>query len=637
MKKPTKNRVSSALPISKHQPKEKNMNRSQDFFYKKNKFKINSIGDNFNIINKNIDFNLPKDDWLNNFMKKKKLLEKKNMGLKNNVNNNKLKEKKIENNRYNFFNQSNAKRDSDNKNKNFLPSLVNKSINIKKPPIERFIPAKNKKINNPVINPIISSDNFKINKINPHNPIKNKLDLNKFINKNKEKEVPKKNNINKNNIINNINKNKEKNKEKEIPRINNINNNNIINNINKNKEKEIPKINNINNNNIINENNINNNVLKNDFQIDQPKEKKHNRHKSSTNPNPKKFILLSKTNANGLANIGATCYMNATLQCLAHIQKLTYYLLNSEIKTKLSLNKYKYQLSDSYLTVLENLWQNKNIQYYSPHEFKQIISKMNPLFAGVQANDSKDLILFLLENMHQELNEKINNNDIQEENTDDLQAQYNYEITFKNFSQYYAKNFNSIISNLFYGMFNSLMNCQNCGVITNNVQCFNILIFPLQKVKEFKMRYENIVDIYECFDYYQKPDYMGGRSYYCNNCKQMVDNINANKLLYGPKILVINLNRGKGLEFDIKLNFPEYIDIINYVFYKEGMPSYYELVGIVTHFGPSGMSGHFIAFCKSFGNQQWYKYNDAIVNQSSFDEAKNTGVPYILFYSYIKR
>ena len=49
------------------------------------------------------------------------------------------------------------------------------------------------------------------------------------------------------------------------------------------------------------------------------------------------------------------------------------------------------------------------------------------------------------------------------------------------------------------------------------------------------------------------------------------------------------------------------------------------------------MSGHFIAFCKSFGNQQWYKYNDAIVDPSSFEEAKNTGVPYILFYSYIKR
>ena len=117
----------------------------------------------------------------------------------------------------------------------------------------------------------------------------------------------------------------------------------------------------------------------------------------------------------------------------------------------------------------------------------------------------------------------------------------------------------------------------------------------------------------------------------------MVDNVNITKLLYGPKILIINLNRGKGLEFNVKINFPEYIDITNYVYYKDNMPTFYELIGIVTHFGPSSMGGHFIAFCKSFGDQKWYKYNDAMVDPSSFEEAKNTGVPYILFYSYIKR
>ena len=46
-----------------------------------------------------------------------------------------------------------------------------------------------------------------------------------------------------------------------------------------------------------------------------------------------------KTNANGLANIGSTCYMNATLQYLAHIQRLTYHLLNSETKKKILFDK----------------------------------------------------------------------------------------------------------------------------------------------------------------------------------------------------------------------------------------------------------------------------------------------------------
>jgi ubiquitin C-terminal hydrolase len=434
--------------------------------------------------------------------------------------------------------------------------------------------------------------------------------------------------------------------------VNNVNNINIMNiNMNKNLVNNFfdGKIKNISfENNKINKFNFNRNIKNNKINIKlninrgQSKDNKNiqsaNNQKPPSIPTQQKFILLNKTNANGLANIGATCYMNATLQCLAHIQKLTYHFLNSDTKKKLYLNKVKYRLSLAYVTVLENLWQNNKEKYYSPNGFKDVISAMNPLFAGIQANDSKDLILFILETMHKELNiEKDDNKKILDNDIDSPNAQYNYDITFKKFSIFFRNSFNSVISNLFYGMFNSMMNCQNCHIIIYNVQCFNILIFPLQEVKKYKMKYIDIVDIYECFDYYQRPDYMGGKSFYCNNCRQMVDNINTTKILYGPRILVINLNRGKGLEFDIKLNFPEYIDISNYVYYKDKSPTYYELIGIVTHFGPSSMSGHFIAFCKSFGNQQWYKYNDAMVDLSNFEEAKNTGVPYILFYSYIKR
>ena len=111
---------------------------------------------------------------------------------------------------------------------------------------------------------------------------------------------------------------------------------------------------------------------------------------------------------------------------------------------------------------------------------------------------------------------------------------------------------------------------------------------------------------------------------------------NKSKLIIGPNVLIINLNRGKGLQFDIKLTFGEYLDIKKFIYYDES-PSYYELIGIVTHFGPSSMGGHFIAFCKSFVDQNWYKYNDAMVDISSFKEANTTGIPYILFYSMIQR
>ena len=124
----------------------------------------------------------------------------------------------------------------------------------------------------------------------------------------------------------------------------------------------------------------------------------------------------------------------------------------------------------------------------------------------------------------------------------------------------------------------------------------------------------------------------GENQIHCNKCMRMANSLNKSKIIIGPNVLVINLNRGKGLQFDVKLSFGEYLNIRNFIYYQQS-PYYYELIGIVTHFGPSNMGGHFIAFCKSFRDKNWYKYNDAIVSSSSFQEARNTGVPYILFYS----
>ena len=574
MEKWKKNRVSSAKPLNHQKMKKFSLNNSVDLKFNKFLFNNNHV-EKLNAFRSN-------EKFFDDFWKRDKNLKIHK--------NNKEKIKLKENNRYKkFFNKvaSSEKNNMSNINikSNMLAKAINKSLQFNKQQKKALI------FNNNIIkNQNVPTKIIIKNKINVNQSLDNQLFLNKFIN------INNKNHNNNNKQINN--------------NINNINNNKFIINV---KLKPNPQ-----------------------------QEKKPNKNRSASAPKIRasNIILMSKTNANGLANIGATCYMNATLQCLAHIQRLTHYLLNSETKKKISSDKIKYKLTSAYLTVLENLWQNKNIKYYSPNQFKDVISEMNSLFAGIQANDSKDLILFLLETMHNELNlenKNINNINNQENYVDDIQAQYNYEMALKNFSNYFKEKYNSIISSLFYGMFNSITCCQNCNVVLNNVQCYNILIFPLQKIKEYKMKMDNIVDLYECFDYNQRPDLISGKSFYCNNCRTMVDNVNTTKILYCPKILVINFNRGKGLEFDVKINFPEYIDIINYVYYKDNSPTFYELVGIVTHFGPSSMGGHFIAFCKSFGNQQWYKYNDAIVDPSSFEEAKNTGVPYILFYSYIKR
>ena len=123
--------------------------------------------------------------------------------------------------------------------------------------------------------------------------------------------------------------------------------------------------------------------------------------------------------------------------------------------------------------------------------------------------------------------------------------------------------------------------------------------------------------------------------------KNLADAIIVNKIFTSPEVLTIILNRGKGLEFKVAFSFQYFIDINNFIVDKSsGKNNTYELIGILCHFGPSGMSGHFIAYCKSPIDKNWYCYNDATVVQCKGlpdigTNANVDGIPYVLYYQRI--
>ena len=338
----------------------------------------------------------------------------------------------------------------------------------------------------------------------------------------------------------------------------------------------------------------------------------------------------------GLNNIGATCYMNATLQCLSNTKKLTEYFLK-DFKND-DINK---KMSNEYYKVVKNLWNRDNHnKSISPNSFKEILSQENPLFVGIQANDSKDLINFLIERFHHELNiVNINHADSNQISED----QMNEQSMFTTFLLDFREKFNSPISNLFYGILETKSQCQGCKIIKFNFQLYSFLEFPLEQVNiyfnskfgkplHFQNGKNSDINLYECFEYNRKIDLMNGdNQMFCDRCNQLCDATYTTLVYSGPNYLIINLNRGKGAVYECNVIFPEQLNIINYVTFTQGI-TVYELYAVICHLGPSSMSGHFVAYCKNSVDHKWYLYNDASINLCTKPQQYNEGMPYILFY-----
>ena len=347
----------------------------------------------------------------------------------------------------------------------------------------------------------------------------------------------------------------------------------------------------------------------------------------------------------GLQNIGATCYMNATIQCLVNIKELTNYLLNANNFSEILKNIKICELLGSYCQLLQKLCCDQYvINSYPPDDFKNILSIKNPLFEGIQANDSKDLIYFLLEDFNKELNNlnlKINKNLIQNSNDDwiDDSKQSNRELMFETFIKTYSSENNNIIPKLFFSLIENETICNGCNTRKYNYQIVFSLELSLEVIynKIYGNQNMNIgkktLDLLQCLPNYNETNYFTGENaMYCNICQKQQESIYHKRIHSLSPILIIILNRGKGNQFDCDVNFPDHLNFQQNVI-NPSINVSYKLIGVVTHFGTSDMGGHFIAYCKHRVLNEWYCYNDAAVSKLSDpkNEYKN-GVPYILFY-----
>nr|CAI5835190.1 unnamed protein product [Callosobruchus analis] len=181
--------------------------------------------------------------------------------------------------------------------------------------------------------------------------------------------------------------------------------------------------------------------------------------------------------ATGLHNLGNTCFMNAALQAVSNTRPLTLYFQRDQQLTELNAANplgTRGVVARRYAELCRELWAGRT-RSVAPIKMRCCVVKHAPHLGGGGQHDSQELLAWLLDVLHEDLNRVAKKQYIELKDSGGRPD----EVVAEEAWQLHLNRDHSIITDLFYGQLKSKVTCQTCGHESVRFDPFNLLSLPL--------------------------------------------------------------------------------------------------------------------------------------------------------------
>ncbi|GAA5980606.1 hypothetical protein JCM11641_006697 [Rhodosporidiobolus odoratus] len=350
----------------------------------------------------------------------------------------------------------------------------------------------------------------------------------------------------------------------------------------------------------------------------------------------------------GLKNLGNTCYMNSTIQCLsAAIPFAKYFtggVYRKDVNTVNPLGS-KGALANAVAELIRALWAQQ-YNFLSPVTFREQICRVAPQFRGSDQHDAQEFLGFLLDGLHEDCNYVVKKPppiEMTPEREHDLETLPPQLMSEREWSIYKMRN-DSFIVRCFQGQFRNQLRCLTCDKTSTTYNTFMPLSVPIPAGRGISR-----VSLVACLENFVRDEILDkDDAWFCPRCKKNRKAVKKLSLSKLPPILVIHLKRFSfhgpfSDKIETQVQYPlTGLDLNAFVppplmdqrgkAVNEAPPKgySYDLFGVTNHYGNLS-SGHYTAFVRS--GREWFNIGDSKVTPCDPGVVHSAKSAYILYYA----